>query len=206
MNTGSSNKEPALFSFLKSFSKSFRPSSSDNDTRKTFLSSINPTIVGSDIDQQLLSKRLQTESNPERIKIIISLRNSLREINVSSIPEIWYLVRSFISPDTYRPLRKETLSLMYECIHLSDSATSTKLMYYKDIIENLKIKDDDINILDGDDSQPDSTIPQLDPDINLFISCLSILTNNGEDIYDLIQFDTMPLNNYISAILNTLFL
>ncbi|OWB78553.1 hypothetical protein B5S32_g2749 [[Candida] boidinii] len=204
MNTGSSNKEPALFSFLKSFSKSFRPSSSDNDTRKTFLSSINPTIVGSDIDQQLLSKRLQTESNPERIKIIISLRNSLREINVSSIPEIWYLVRSFISPDTYQPLRKETLSLMYECIHLSDSATSTKLMYYKDIIENLKIKDDDINILDGDDSQPDSTIPQLDPDINLFISCLSILTNNGEDIYDLIQFDTMPLNNYISAILNTL--
>ncbi|GME68842.1 unnamed protein product [[Candida] boidinii] len=207
MNTGSSNKEPVLFSFLKSFSKSFRPSSSDNDTRKTFLSSINPTIVGSDIDQQLLSKRLQTESTSERIKIIISLRNSLREINVSSIPEIWYLVRHFISPDTYQPLRRETLSLMYECIHLSDSATSTKLMYYKDIIENLKIKDDG-TILDddgdGDVSRPEPAMSQLDLDVNLFISCLSILTNNGEDIYDLIQFDTMPLNNYISAILNAL--
>ncbi|GMF63426.1 unnamed protein product [[Candida] boidinii] len=189
MNTGSSNKEPVLFSFLKSFSKSFRPSSSDNDTRKTFLSSINPTIVGSDIDQQLLSKRLQTESTSERIKIIISLRNSLREINVSSIPEIWYLVRHFISPDTYQPLRRETLSLMYECIHLSDSATSTKLMYYKDIIENLKIKDDG-TILDddgdGDVSRPEPAMSQLDLDVNLFISCLSILTNNGEDIYDLI--------------------
>ena len=85
MNTGSKNKEPVLFSFLKSFSKSFRPSSSDNGTRKTFFSSINPTIVGSDIDRLLLSKRLQTVSNSERIKTIISIRKSLSKINMSSM-------------------------------------------------------------------------------------------------------------------------
>ncbi|OWB53345.1 hypothetical protein B5S27_g4939 [[Candida] boidinii] len=86
-----------------------------------------------------------------------------------------------------------------------NTGSSNKESALFNIIENFKIKDDG-TILDGggDGYRTESRMLQPDPDVNLFISSPSILTNSGEVVYNLIQFDTMSLNNYISAILNTL--
>ncbi|GMG43236.1 unnamed protein product [Ambrosiozyma monospora] len=158
---------------------------------KTLPNSVNPTIVGNNYyTSPEFTKALKTGNDNEKIKIVIKLRESISSIAVSSIPEIWYKVRSLIRPNVNPNLRRETLMLLQVCIKSRglDNTTATKLMFYKDIVDNCQVNEHSIS----------------DPNFELFLRCLVELTDNGRDIYDLLIYSNYPFANYIIQVLEVM--
>ncbi|QPG75116.1 hypothetical protein FOA43_002457 [Brettanomyces nanus] len=177
-----------LGSVFKSLSKTFRSTTSGSSTKakRSLPIAVNPTVVGNSlIKRDQLQHTLQSGSFNEKIAVIKQLRDSLNDVNVSSIPEIWYMVNSGIAKDVNSVLRKETLLLLKVCISLSDDATPTKFLFYKDIVLNFQLSTDDL----------------IDPYFSLFIDCLIELTSDGKEVYDLFLYAKCPFQDYIVKIL-----
>lgn len=127
---------------------------------------INPTVVGGGQDVQMLFMQLQLTDIMVRAQAAHELSESLRKFPISSIPEVWYLIRDMC--DRNSKYRLVALKLLVQCIEHNDNSVGTRLMFFKDIMRYC---------------QPN------DPDYLKFILALTKLTNKGKDIHEFCIFD-----------------
>lgn len=162
---------------FKSISKSLKSTSSKNVPIL-----INPTVIGGGSDQQKLFNQLQNGPLPRRASAASKVTESLRTYAISSIPEIWYLARDMCDSRIQSYIRRVALELLIECIKQDDTASvSIRLMYFKDIASFCQLSEN-----------------KVDPDLDLFLKALRVLTNDGRDIHDFCIYDKEKnLNRFI---------
>lgn len=148
---------------------------------------INPLVVGGGSDQQQLFHQLKSGTLPQRASTATKMKESLEKFSILSVPEIWYLARDMCEYGIQSYIRRATLKLMVECIGHDDlSPTSTKLMYYQDIIKYCQLSD-----------------TKIDGEFDLFLKALRALTSDGKDIHELVMFDT-KLMDFLALTLKAL--
>jgi len=148
---------------FKSISKSLKSTSSKNVPIL-----INPTVIGGGSHQQKLFNQLQNGPLPRRASAASKVTESLRTYAISSIPEIWYLARDMCDSRIQSYIRRVALELLIECIKQDDTASvSIRLMYFKEIASFCQLSEN-----------------KVDPDLDLFLKALRVLTNDGRDIHD----------------------
>ncbi|CDK25880.1 unnamed protein product [Kuraishia capsulata CBS 1993] len=178
-----SSDQSVGFGIFKSLTRSLRSGRSN----RTLPVSVNPTIVGGDATQ---SKLLESLKNPKlsdsnKVSHIRDLDQNLKTFTISSVPEIWYQLKSFLN-DGSSEVRRQALHLLNTCVSLSDHAVPTKLSYYDDIINTCKV---------------DMTKMELDDDLGLFLDVLVHLTREGQDVYELWVYSKRPLGKLLVEML-----
>ena len=164
-------------SVFKSITKSFKQSSSTKRVPVT----INPTVVGGGQDLQNLIDQLQTSSSSSvKLQAIKKLIESIQNYLISSVPEIWYVARNNCDIKIIkhsRDLRRATLELLNACIEKDDlTSVGTRIRYFNDIFKNCMFQDNNNN-------------NKFDPDFDLFLKALLVLTDEGRDIHDFIIYE-----------------
>lgn len=174
-------RSSGLGNVFKSISKSLKSTSNKNVAIL-----INPTIIGGGSDQQKLLSQLQNGPLPRRASAASKVTESLRTYAISSIPEIWYLARDMCDSRIQSYIRRSALELLIECIKQDDMASiSIRLMYFKDIASFCQLSEN-----------------KIDPDLDLFLKSLRVLTNDGRDIHDFCVYDKEKnLNHFIEQCL-----
>lgn len=162
-----------LGSVFKSITKSFKQSPSTKRVPVT----INPTVVGGGQDLQNLIDQLQTSSSSSvKLQAVKKLIESIKNYLISSIPEIWYVARNNCDIKNIkhsRDLRRATLELLDACIKKDDlTSVGTRIRYFNDIFKCCIFQDN-----------------KFDPDFDLFLKALLVLTGEGRDIYDFIIYE-----------------
>ncbi|CCG21834.1 Tsc2 GTPase-activating protein [Candida orthopsilosis Co 90-125] len=158
-------------SVFKSLTKSFKPSSS---ITKDVPVTINPTVVGGDQNlQKILNQSLSdSTSPPARLEALEQLTESIQRFSLSSIQEIWYLVRHFCDLKQPRNIRRQAFKLCIVCIEKDDNSIGARTRYFSDIYKYTQF-----------------TRTHFDPEFKLILRALSILSKDGHDIHDFIIFD-----------------
>ncbi|ODV76979.1 tuberous sclerosis 2 protein [Suhomyces tanzawaensis NRRL Y-17324] len=145
---------------------------------------INPLVVGGGEDLQKLIQQLQSESLAVRASAASKLIDCISKYAISSIPEVWYLVRDLCDIRISPNYRAVAVKLMVQCIIHADSSVGTRLMFFKDIINFCLF------------SKPD-------PEYLTFLLAMNVLTKDGKDIQDFcIYDDSKNLNIFIESTLN----
>lgn len=153
---------------FKSFTKSLKSSSNKNVPIL-----INPTVIGGGSDQEKLFEQLKSGPLPRRASAASKITESLKKYSISSIPEIWYLARDMCDYRIQSYIRRITLDLLIECIKQEDaSSVSSKLKFFQDIVHFCQLSEN-----------------KIDPDYDLFLKAIRVLTNNGRDIHDFSIYD-----------------
>ncbi|KAG7663667.1 TSC2 [[Candida] subhashii] len=218
-----------ISSVFKSITKSFKQSSthaahspsktSTINTTKRVPVLINPTIVGigvsgggSDVVQELQSLLQQLQpnngvSNSTKVSTMERVIECVAKYNVSSsLAEIWYFVRDYANPTNSSGssrLRRSTLKLLVECVKNDKGGSSssgnvgsgngvigTRSNYFNDVIRYCK-----------------HTISKnMDPDFDLFLETVSVLTDNGINVHDFLIYDDdkRRLDGFLEASLSVM--
>ncbi|KAI0461858.1 hypothetical protein LJB42_004461 [Komagataella kurtzmanii] len=163
---------------LKSFTKSFKSSTSTSGKKSV---QINPLTIGGDPTQRGLLEKVSQGSAPSRTEHLLKLYESIGSYSVSSIPEIWYLVKDLLGSNNPDDTRVAALNMLILCIKLDESAISSTIMYYDDILRYCTF-----------------TPSGLDRHFNLFLKALTTLTINGTDIHLLATYEKKPLGKFLS--------
>lgn len=175
------NSISGLSGVFKSFTN-FRSSKSAH--RRRLPVDVNPTVVGNSLISEKLEATLDNGTGAEKAAAIGQVRRSLQKNDVSSIPEVWYMVKDYAKPGTNGTLRRETIMLFKTCIELGDDSTPSRMSAYKHIVDNLQL------------GEP------IDDDFEQFVDCLIALTRGGKEIYDLFLYKDEPLYVYLLKLLN----
>lgn len=125
---------------------------------------INPAIVGGE-DLQKLLKQLHTNGPVTvRAQAAVKIAELLDQYLIALVPEIWYRARDLIDPSQPRLVRRPAIHLLRGCIAQGLSLVANRLVYFRDILKACQAND---------------------PDYDLFLKALSVLTNDGHDLLDL---------------------
>ncbi|KAI5954974.1 TSC2 [Candida jiufengensis] len=159
-----------LGSVFKSITKTFKSSSQHKNVPVT----INPTVVGGGEDlQKIINEILSNNiSQQQQSKALEKLIESVSKYSLSSIQEIWYLVRNFLDPKTNKILRSQVLRLLIICIEKDDNSVGSRTRYFQDIYKYCQF-----------------FTTGFDPNFDLFLDALVKLAIDGRDIHDLIIFE-----------------
>ena len=153
---------------FKSLTKSLKTTSIKNEPIH-----INPMVVGGSRDQQQLFQELTLGSLPQRASAAEKIAKSLNEFAISSIPEIWYMVRDLCGPNVQLHIRRTGLRLMIRCIYADDADfVSNNLVFLKDLMKYCLTTD-----------------ARLDPEYDLFLQALKALTREGKEVNDFCVYD-----------------
>lgn len=164
-------RSSGLGNVFKSWTTSLKSSPSKDVPVK-----INPTVIGGGSDQKKLFLQLQKGPLPQRASTAAKMIEVLEKYSISSIPEVWYLARDMCDPRIQSYIRRVALKLMIECIKHDDlTATSSKLVFYKDILLYCRL-----------------TETKVDQEFDLFLKAVRNLTQNGRDIHDLCMYNGGP--------------
>ncbi|CAK9441395.1 uncharacterized protein LODBEIA_P52630 [Lodderomyces beijingensis] len=155
-------------SVFKSLTKSFKQTSTKNVPV-----SINPVVVGGDENLQHLINQIisKSSSSSSQLKALRMLTRSIQKYSISSVQEIWYIVRHFCDIKQPPEIRRQALQLCIACMEKDDNSVGTKTRYFVDIYNYCRLSDSDSD---------------FDPDFDLFLSAMAKLTHGGTDIHDLI--------------------
>jgi len=165
-------------SVFKSLTKSFKPSSSSSlsssSNTKNVPVTINPTVVGGDQNlQKILDQLLSSSSSPpSQSQALEQLTESVERFSLSSIQEIWYLVRHFCDPRQPRNIRRQAFKLCIACIEKDDNSMGARTRYFSDVYKYTQF-----------------TKHHFDPEFTLILKALSTLCKEGHDIHDFIIFE-----------------
>ena len=130
-------------------------------------------VVGGSRDQQQLFQELTLGSLPQRASAAEKIAKSLNEFAISSIPEIWYMVRDLCGPNVQLHIRRTGLRLMIRCIYADDADfVSNNLVFLKDLMKYCLTTD-----------------ARLDPEYDLFLQALKALTREGKEVNDFCVYD-----------------
>ncbi|KAG5420113.1 TSC2 [Candida metapsilosis] len=164
-----------LGSVFKSLTKSFKPTSSSASTSKGVPVTINPTVVGGDQNLQKILHQLVSDSTspPVQLEALEQLTENIQRFSLSSIQEIWYLVRHFCDfKQQPRSVRRQAFKLCIVCIEKDDNSIGARTRYFSDIYKYTQFSSG-----------------QFDPEFKLILRALSILAKDGRDVYDFVIYD-----------------
>lgn len=141
------------------------------------VSLINPAIVGGE-DLQKLLKQLQPNA-PVTMRALaaVKIAELLDQYLIALVPEIWYRARDLINPGQPRLVRRPAIRLLRGCIAQGLSLVANRLVYFRDILTAC---------------QPN------DPDYDLFLKALSVLTNDGQELLDLVSYMPLELSVFLT--------
>lgn len=159
-------RSAGLGGVLKSLRKSFTPALGSVPV------TINAKVVGGGDDMQRLLLQLQHGSLQSRASALTHINKSLEKFSISSIPEVWYLARDLCSKDIQPAIRREALNLMVQCIRQRAESTGDSLLFYTDIVRFCLVTDS-----------------RVDPDFDLFLENLRVLTKDGREFHDYYVYD-----------------
>lgn len=118
-------------------------------------------------------EELTSGTLPQRAAAADKIAVSLNEFAISSIPEIWYMVRDLCHPNVQLRIRRCGLRLMIRCIHADDADfVSNNLVFLNDLLKCCLITDS-----------------KLDPEYDLFLQALKALTREGKEVNDFCIYD-----------------
>lgn len=153
-----STASSGLGGMFRSITKSFKGGHSQSSPTQ-----VQPTIVGGAANLETLLRRVASPNSvTDRISAAHSLQTSIDTYSVSSIPEIWYSAQDMVLNMHSPECRRAGISLMISCIQRDDDSLGSRMAYYNSIANNSNLQD-----------------------IDLQISALKQLTNDGNNLADL---------------------
>ncbi|KAI5958615.1 TSC2 [Candida theae] len=178
-------------SVFKSLTKSFKPASlSSSSTSRNVPVTINPTVVGGDQNLQKILNQLLSDSSspPVQLDALEQLTESIERFSLSSIQEIWYMVRHFCDPKQPRNVRRQAFKLCIVCIERDDNSIGARARYFSDIYKCTQF-----------------TLGHFDPKFKLILRALCILSKDGHDVHDFVIYeDRRNLSRWFTKGIDTL--
>lgn len=170
--SGSQSSKSGLGGVLKSLTRSLRPALAVPVV-------INAKVVGGGTEMPRLLQQLQHGPVAARAQAATSIARALEQYSISLIPEIWYLARDLCERTNPSNVRRLALALLKQCIQCHDGALASRLAYFSDIARYCQTSG-------------------VDPDFDMFLQAVVLLTKNGRDIHDLYIYDSSNnLGNFV---------